>query len=297
MRQVLADDRLLQERIKALCSPMTPRFTGWEASLPDLSEIDAVVFDIYGTLLISSSGDVGVADILNHHQALESALQCAGFGGDVCAMAGQGMALYHEVIAEHHALSRAQGVDYPEVDIEQVWQDVLRRWPGRSAHNQVNNEQIRRLAVEYECRANPVWLMPGVAAMLQRLQCQGMVAGIISNAQFYTPLVLRVLLASSLRQCGFMPDLRVWSFQEGRAKPSIHLFHKMKELLKGRHSVPAHRVLYIGNDERKDISPALEAGFQVALFAGDQRSLRIGETQPKRYFPFVVTDWRSFAPE
>jgi len=46
-------------------------------------------------------------------------------------------------------------------------------------------------------------------------------------------------------------------------------------------SISAHSVLYIGNDMLNDIYPAKKAGFRTALFAGDARSLRLRENDPK----------------
>ncbi|MEQ8837627.1 MAG: HAD family hydrolase, partial [Lacipirellulaceae bacterium] len=40
--------------------------------------------------------------------------------------------------------------------------------------------------------------------------------------------------------------------------------------------------LYVGNDMRNDIWPAAKVGFKTALFAGDERSLRLREDEPNR---------------
>ena len=45
--------------------------------------------------------------------------------------------------------------------------------------------------------------------------------------------------------------------------------------------VSPHAVLYVGNDMLNDMLPAAAAGFQTALFAGDARSLRLRETDPR----------------
>jgi putative hydrolase of the HAD superfamily len=39
--------------------------------------------------------------------------------------------------------------------------------------------------------------------------------------------------------------------------------------------------LYIGNDMLNDMYPAKQAGFKTGLFAGDARSLRLRENDPK----------------
>jgi putative hydrolase of the HAD superfamily len=40
-------------------------------------------------------------------------------------------------------------------------------------------------------------------------------------------------------------------------------------------------VLYIGNDMLNDIYPARQTGFKTALFAGDERSLRLRSDDPR----------------
>ena len=45
--------------LRDFCRPLQPIPTGVEPVLKELPGIRAVVFDVYGTLLISGSGDVG----------------------------------------------------------------------------------------------------------------------------------------------------------------------------------------------------------------------------------------------
>ena len=97
--------------------------------------------------------------------------------------------------------------------------------------------------------------------------------GIISNAQFYTPLILRWFLNSGLPDLGFEEDLLIYSYEMGCAKPSAALFKLAAHRLEKR-GISPESVLYLGNDEKKDILPAKQTGFQTALFAGDARSLR-----------------------
>lgn len=43
----------------------------------------------------------------------------------------------------------------------------------------------------------------------------------------------------------------------------------------------AREALYVGNDMLNDILPANREGFQTCLFAGDRRSLRLREQDPR----------------
>ena len=49
-----------------LRSPLSQIPTGVAADLKSLPEIKAVILDVYGTLVISGSGDVGSADMADH---------------------------------------------------------------------------------------------------------------------------------------------------------------------------------------------------------------------------------------
>jgi len=78
---------------------------------------------------------------------------------------------------------------------------------------------------------------------------------------------------------GFAPDLQVYSYQHGRAKPSRELYRLAADALQ-RRGIAAERAVYVGNDMRNDIAPAARLGFRTALFAGDARSLRRREGDP-----------------
>ena len=58
------------------------------------------------------------------------------------------------------------------------------------------------------------------------------------------------------------------------------MFQVAADRLKNR-DIPAHAALHIGNDMLTDIYPSKKAGFKTALFAGDNRSLRLRKSDPK----------------
>jgi putative hydrolase of the HAD superfamily len=65
------------------------------------------------------------------------------------------------------------------------------------------------------------------------------------------------------------------------AKPSTTLFARALAELSRVHGIKPHQVLYIGNDIRNDIDPAVRLGMNAALFAGDRRSLRTRREDPR----------------
>jgi putative hydrolase of the HAD superfamily len=104
--------------------------------------------------------------------------------------------------------------------------------------------------------------------------------GIVSNAQFYTPLVLEHLLKRDLKSLGISPEMQVYSYRLGHAKPSPMLFDAARRSL-ATLDISPRQTLYVGNDMLNDVWAARQAGLQTALFAGDARSLRRRSDDPR----------------
>jgi len=284
---------ILSEIISELSGPLDPMATEAESSLVELTGIKAVLFDIYGTLIISGSGDVGAHAETLPAEALLAALQAVGL--PEFPEPERGVVILHETISAHQEMHRLDEIQYPEIDILSVWQDVLNRYCEEGWIDVVLTPEIRRqLAVEYECRVNPVWPMPGLKETLAGISEAGYELGIISNAQFFTPLLFPVLCRATLEEFGFRPDLQIYSYRYLRAKPGQFLYQQTADMLKTL-GISPEETLYIGNDMLKDIWPASQIGFKTALFAGDARSLRwrndddrVKEVRPD----LVVTDLR-----
>jgi putative hydrolase of the HAD superfamily len=272
----------LIERIRRLNSPMKPKATEVSARLLPLTKIRVVLFDIYGTLFISGSGDIGVASKTSNQQALTEALRFGGFSGDVEEAGKQGTDLLLQAIQETHEVKRRKGIQYPEVDIRDEWQIVLSALrQEKLIEGKIHSDTIIRISVDYECQVNPVWPMPDVQATVQQLRDRGMLLGIVSNAQFYTMLIFPALLEKPYSELGLLPELCAWSFAIGEAKPSTRMFEGILKYLDQTYGITPTEVLYVGNDMLNDIWAASQCGLKTALFAGDQRSLRLRENDPR----------------
>lgn len=242
--------------------PLRPIPTGMRQRGRLKPPIKCLLCDIYGTLFISASGDIGSAGLLDRRSAqLDQLLSRYGH----LISAEKVLKRLHRTIQNFHAASRGQGIDYPEVVIETVWEKVL-------AFD--DSQRLRKFAVEFEMIVNPVWPMPGLEKLLEHCRFNGIALGIISNAQFFTPYLFEWLLAATPVQLGFDAELIWYSYRNGCAKPSPALFQMARRILAGRGIAQQH-VAFIGNDMRNDIRPAQRAGFQTILFAGDSRSLRL----------------------
>ena len=233
-----------------------------------IHDIRCVLFDIYGTLFISGSGDISLAK-QDSPQMAEIKLLLTKYKINKSPRAL--LTEFRGAIKARHIELRNKGIDFPEVKIDRIWQQVL----------QANDQNIaRQFAVEFELISNPVYPMPNLAHLLSACRQQGLLMGIISNAQFYTPYLFKWFLDSDPEGLGFNPDLIFYSYNFEMAKPSTALFETAVAKLKVK-EIPPSSVLYLGNDMLNDIYPAKIAGFQTALFAGDKRSLRLRTDDPR----------------
>jgi putative hydrolase of the HAD superfamily len=253
--------------IRSLSHPLAPIETGAAPQLPRLSGIRAVAFDIYGTLVVSSSGDIGVGDAEQQESALRSILRDLEI--DPPEEHPLLTARFVELIIRDHERSRSLGIKYPEIEVRDIWAQLLAR---------ERDDLLESVAIAYECASNPVWPMPGARDLLANLHLRGLTLGIVSNAQFYTPMMVEALFDDGLEHLGFDQELCFFSFQFGEAKPGLSLYGRLRDAL-ARQKISPSEVLYLGNDQLKDIHPAAQLGFRTALFAGDQRSLRLRENE------------------
>lgn len=217
--------------------------------------IRAVIFDIYGTLLISRSGvirpdpsfDDRLARILTKHGHT--------------APSSPTTALHH-AIRRHHAGSVHE---HPEVNLLSIWHEVLGAPLSTAALLEIEEARL------------PCQPMPGASETIRELSRRGLHLGCLSNAQANTLPTLDRLLGpiSPLLH----PDLVILSYQHRLAKPSRRLFDLAARRL-AHLGISPDEILFVGNDPLQDIIPARCSGFRTALFTGHPDSLRPGDSQP-----------------
>jgi putative hydrolase of the HAD superfamily len=273
--------------------PLLPIPSEMTPFLPHLKGVQAVIFDIYGTLIISASGDV---DSLPFSQ--KTILKCLKETQIQVLLKNTESAAsfllkeYRSTIEAFHQKSRSKGVPFPEVDIIKVWKRVIQRSVDKNLIKKPEKTDYTKLAFIFELLNNPVYPMPLLRDTINTLS-RYFKLGLISNAQFYTPLILNYFLNNTLTAPGnetvdfFEPELTIFSFKQHKAKPDKALYILAKERLKKFHIKP-ESVLYVGNDMLNDICPAKRVGFKTALFAGDKRSLRLRREKVKGIQPDTV---------
>ena len=273
-----------KEYIKKLLdslAPIEPISTGVTPRYRKDNKIRAILFDIYGTLLISSSGDVDQAEMTDKN--LKSALDAAG----ITISDGIQNALDHILmdfeytIKVCHESARRSNVPYPEIDILSIWKIVLIHARRKGLIQFQDTADIMLMTCVFEFLSNKVYPMPGLKETLARLHEICMPLGIVSNAQFYTPVLMNyhlngvVSLNEKVR--GFDQELTVFSYKFGKGKPDPSLFKELTHALKWKYGIIPSETLLVGNDMLKDIYASKQVGFKTVLFAGDKRSLRMRE--------------------
>ena len=248
--------------ISEYTQPLSPLPTSMRPGGRLTQPIQCVLFDIYGTLFISGSGDISAAQKTSPEAGeFQRLLQKFNIRKTPRDLKEE---LFRAIEDEHRRL-RNDGIDYPEIKIDQIWQQILET-------NDI--DAVRRFAIEYELIVNPVFPMPNLAKTLIACEEQNLTMGLISNAQFFTPLLFEWFLQAQPQDLGFHPELIFLSYQLGHAKPSLIPFEKAATVMDAM-GLSTAACLYVGNDMLNDIYPAKQLGFQTALFAGDKRSLRL----------------------
>jgi FMN phosphatase YigB (HAD superfamily)/glycosyltransferase involved in cell wall biosynthesis len=245
----ILDACLAPARFHFLTSPVPAR-----RPPPDIHAFRAIVFDIYGTLLIAPAG--GVKTDAAADPALREIIARHGHPPPDSPTSD-----LHAAVLRQHA---ASGMPHPEIDLRAIWREVLALPP---------DADTTALVIETEAAWHPARLMPGATETLRALAAAGVPLGLLSNAQCNT--------LSSLGDLSeiFAEDLVILSHRHGVAKPSPVLFDLLATRLAGRGITPGE-TLYIGNDPLHDIEPAAACGFSTALFTGHPDSFRAGTCFP-----------------
>jgi putative hydrolase of the HAD superfamily len=243
-----------------------------------LPEVRAVIFDVYGTLVVSGSGDVGSADTNDPSDQMGDAFAAVGVFPPVLEIPSYGPRL-RQIIKESNETRVSDSCPKPEVDIVAAWRSML----AEVGLNDLAEDTplVVKLAAEYEARANPTWPMPNATKLLHQLRSAGNPMGIVSNAQQFTLSLVADLAPetgdhSDLRGVGFDLNLCFFSNRFRQSKPGPRLFDALNALNEAmrRQSIRPEQAIYVGNDMLNDVYAASEAGLRTAWFAGDARSCR-----------------------
>jgi len=275
------------------------------ARLSKIKGVKALLCDVYGTILANSAGSP--SDLEKNESrvnALEKTIKEFGFTPFLKKLAQKAKPnktlgeMYLQEIGKVHAQKKQAGIKYPEVRIEQLWQKIIKRMQSKGySYNEKRFGNIAEfsLKVAYyyyqQCESNRSY--KNAFQVLKKLKQQGIALGIVSNAQFYTPINLEIeFRKASKGKTGFYDlfDKKVVSFSHivGESKPGTKIFQKALKALKAK-GIKKSEAVYIGNDMKKDIAVAKKLGFKAVLFAGDRNSLKMNaKARPDA----IITGWK-----
>ncbi len=264
--------RRLSPRDLAPGGAKIPAALAGRLSVPLPRRPKAILFDLYGTLFASAAGgepglasqvgaapSEGSAGPREARELLGAELRAAGYPRDPESFA---RAIDGGIEATHKRLGAS--LAFPEVDVAELVGSLL---------PELGAVERRRLSLLHEAWRNPCAPMRGALALIEGLRRGGYRLGIVSNAQFYTPLLFEALFGKSPAELGFERELSVYSFELGIAKPDPEVFRRATAPLLAWGMVPGE-ILAIGNSAANDVLPAAALGLMTALFAGDARSFR-----------------------
>jgi len=283
-------------RFVELSKPLDRIDTGTMPKLQLIEGIEVIAYDFYGTLFISGVGDIGVDDGEPDEKILLEVLSTVDVKVKNREAGKKGFDIYNEVVEKIISTLNRKGIEYPEPDIRQVWKKVLEQMENHELISfQRSDELYDSISIEFEARMNPVWPMPHVTETLHYFKEKEYTQGIISNSQFYTPIVLEALTDQTLEELGFSNELLHWSYEEEMKKPGLQFYKNyLKKIEAFDNHLNPENILYVGNDMLKDIYPAKTVGMKTALFAGDERSLkwRKEDSRCNKILPdLIITDF------
>ncbi len=245
-----------------------PALTGSLGEVPILEPLPKVVlFDVYGTLVCPLVGDLAdQTRLVSGEDSFVATAERFGFSRNV-GIKWHGW--FFEAIAGEHQEMKKKGITPAEVQVDQIWVEMLARVGGDHS-----GAQARKVAAYREMMANPVRAFSGARAVLRALKRDGMKLGIVSNSQFYTLPILGMTLGIDPGEF-FEPEMTFLSFRLGFAKPSPYFFRLVRSAVVQLACRP-EEALVVGNDCENDVLAAQAHGLQALLFHGNDQSVRPG---------------------
>jgi len=276
----------------------------YRGKVEKLRDIQVAIFDVYGTL-INYWNDSFTEPETKKNELLSAFRKTADRFGftpildsiDSLKRAEETLHdFYHGLIVMKHEQIIGEGKSFPEVKIEEVWDIILsilirNGYDIEKFQRGTRTEFSRMIAYYYNFHSLKRGFFEGVIPALKSLKKQNIKLGVLSNAQFYTPIDLTLFLRDQDSDLVdflelFESDLVFFSYENGVAKPNKMLYEKLFDALYELNALPSQTV-FIGNDLAADIEAASEIGMKTALFTGNRGSTFLHDLEGK-VFPDIV---------
>ena len=262
--------------------------------LAKLPKVRAVLWNVYGTLLSISGGELTFehpqAFVMN--MALEKTIQEFKMWASMSRKPGQPSDyLVHIYTKELTQQRMAPGGTerHPEVIAERIWEAIIKKLLQKGFQFDAGffgslNEFSRKVAYFFHASLQGTACYPGAVETLRYVAEAGLTQGLLADGQCFTTVQLQRGLAQQDTDAHLDQLLkdgpRSLSYEIKGRKPSERLFrHALDSLLKM--GVEPSEVLHIGSRVTQDIIPARRLGMRTGLFAGDKASLQATPEQFK----------------
>ena len=274
-------------------APPTPQPVKAKPHLSALPGIRVVAWNIYGTLLSISTGNL----VLQHptklimEVALDKTVQEFKMWGSMSRKPGQPseyMGQLYQRALDQLRMAASPGEKFPEILTEKIWDDIVKKLQQKDYKFDAGffggiGDFVKKIALFFHASMQGTVLYPGGATALQHIHSCGVKLGLLAEAQCFT--LAQLGRAMTADRAGTVDDifdraLRSLSCEVGGRKPSERLFKHFLAAA-SRQGIEPFQVLHIGSRIIEDIAPAKKLGMRTALFAGDKESLQATADQLK----------------
>ena len=257
-------------------------------SIKPLPGIRAVTWNVYGTLLRITDGDLLFLpqQELRMQVALEKTLKEFNMWQSMSRKPGAPweymLSQYKDVFEEMQLTVPAKKGDAGQVSSTKLWRKLISRLEQKEYQYDEDfygdaDDYAEKVAFFFHSCLQGVAAMEKGAAVVKAVADAGLAQGLLADGQSFSLVqLLRAFQATTklppLSRL-FTPGCVVLSHDLGVRKPSRTLFATAAEAF-GQIGLTPSEVLYVSNRLRDDLTVAKQVGFRTALFAGDKNTVQ-----------------------
>jgi FMN phosphatase YigB (HAD superfamily) len=260
-----------------------------------LAGIKAVVWNLYGTLLRVTDGEL----LLSHHTelrmqvALEKTIGEFNMWNSMTRKPGAPwehiLPRYRAALEDIELTAKVAPGDFGHANGSSAWRRILemlgqKEYQYDKAFYGSLDQLSEKIAYFFQLCLQGVEAAPNATAALTAVSQSGLVQGLLTDAQPFT-------LIQALRAFGqqgklpplnelFDPACLILSCQLGVRKPSPTLYDTCLQRFAEKGIQPGE-ILYVGNRLQSDLAVAKQLGIKTALYVGDKLSLQASSAEIK----------------
>ena len=263
--------------------------------LAPLTGIKAVTWNVYGTLLTISDGQL----LLQHPQAIrmqvamEKTIHEFNMWSSMTRRPGEPweyfLPKYNSAVEDARLAGGCLKGDFPEVNSALVWGKLLEMLSQKDYAYDENlygdwDELAEKVSFFFQLCLQGIQGATSALRVVKEIAAAGLQQGLLAESQ---PFTLAQLL-QGLEGQGRLPPLSevfapgclVLTHELGVRKPSVSLFRHSRERF-AELNVEPEQILYVSSRLADDLAVAKQFGFRTALFAGDKLSLKASAAECK----------------